>query len=251
MGVSAHTVSRHPLPFKYSMQAHIITLKGHALSERLSQECQAQAALFGIAVQIRDAVNGHHHLEHFKRNNLRPRSNDRRKLVPGHFGNFLSHYYLWKECAAGTEPYLILEHDGYFVRPLPPDVLDRFTHVLKLDAENPGKKDYQHIMQQQMDRESSTEILPMDKMSDMNKDAGFYSPGAYAYIIKPTACRLLIDWVGNNGFLSTDNQLASSVVDIQVCRPTVARLHPLFAEGDNIHTLSTAKLPNQLPPLNN
>jgi hypothetical protein len=124
-------------------------------------------------------------------------------------------------------------------------VLDRFTHVLKLDAECAGRKDYQHIMQQQQDRQSSTEILPMDKMLDMNKDAGFYSPGAYAYIIKPTACQLLIDWVGKNGFLSTDNQLASGVVDIQVCRPTVARLHPLFAEGDNIHTLSTtAKLPN-------
>jgi GR25 family glycosyltransferase involved in LPS biosynthesis len=230
------------------MQAHIITLKGHALSERLSQECQAQAALFGINVQIRDAVNGHHHLEHFKRNNLRPRSNDRRKLVPGHFGNFLSHYYLWRECAAGAEPYLILEHDGYFVRPLPQDVLDRFTHVLKLDAENPGKKDYHTIMQQQQDRQGSTEILPMDKRADMNKDAGFYSPGAYAYIIKPTACRLLINWVSDNGFLSTDNQLASGVVDIRVCRPTVARLHPLFAQGDNLHTLSTAKLPNQLLP---
>jgi hypothetical protein len=32
------------------MQSHIITLKGHALSERLSQECRAQAAQFGINV---------------------------------------------------------------------------------------------------------------------------------------------------------------------------------------------------------
>jgi len=229
------------------MQAHIITLKGHALSERLSQECRTQAALFGVDVQIRDAVNGHHHLEHFKSNNLRPRSNDRRKLVPGHFGNFLSHYYLWRECAAGTEPYLILEHDGYFVRPLPTDALDRFTHVLKLDDVDPYRRDYHTIMQQQHQEQKTTEILPMDITGRSNKGSGFYTPGSYAYIIKPAAGRLLIDWVSNNGFLPTDNQLALGVVDIRVCQPTVVRLHPLFAEGDNIHTLSTAKSADQLP----
>ena len=229
------------------MQAHIITLKGHALSERLSQECREQAALFGIAVQIRDATHGRDHLQHFQRHGLTPRSTDKRKLRPGHFGNFLSHYYLWRDCALGTEPYLILEHDGYFVRPLPTDVLDRFTHVLKLDDVDPYNKDYHTIMQQQHQEQKPTEILPMDITGRSNKGSGFYTPGSYAYIIKPAAGRLLIDWVSHNGFLSTDNQLALAVVDIRVCQPTVVRLHPLFAEGDNILTLSTAKLPDQLP----
>jgi len=230
------------------MQSHIITLKGHALSERLSRECRDQAALFGINVQIRDAVNGHHHTEHLARTGLTPVASIReKKRTPGMFGNFLSHYYLWRECAGGTEPYLILEHDGYFVRPLPMDVLDRFTHVLKLDDVDPYNKHYHTIMQQQHQEQKPTEILAMDITGRGNKGSGFYTPGSYAYIIKPAAGQLLIDWVGNNGFLPTDNQLALGVVDIRVCHPTVVRLHPLFAEGDNIHTLSTAKLPDQLP----
>ena len=233
------------------MHAHIITLKGHALSERLSKECRAQAALFGIDVQIRDAVNGHHYQEHLKHNNLKPSTSlAEPKKTPGMFGNFLSHYYLWQECARGIEPYLILEHDGYFVRPLPTDVLDRFTHVLKLDDVDPYNKDYHAIMQQQSEQQQQTKILPMDIIGKKKKGAGFYTPGSYAYIIKPTAFQLLIECINNNGFLATDNQIASMVVEIMTCRPTVARLHPLFAEGDNIHTLSTAKLPNQLPPPN-
>ena len=171
-----------------------------------------------------------------------------KKKTPGMFGNFLSHYYLWRECARGTEPYLILEHDGYFVRPLPQDVLDRFAHVLKLDDVDPYSKDYHAIMQQQQQEQKPTEILAMDTTGRGNKGAGFYTPGSYAYIIKPAAGGLLVDWIQHRGFLPTDNQLALGVVDIRVCRPTVARLHPLFAQGDNIHTLSTAKFADQLPP---
>jgi GR25 family glycosyltransferase involved in LPS biosynthesis len=229
------------------MQTHIITLKGHALSERLSLECQAQAALFGIAVQIRDAVNGHHHPQHLERANIKPAAMREKKKTPGMFGTFLSHYYLWQDCAQGTEPYLILEHDGYLVRPLPPDVLDRFTHVLKLDDVDPYNKDYHTIMQQQHQEQKPTEILPMSTQGRKNHGAGFYTSGGYAYIIKPTACQRLIDWIQHRGFLPVDNQLGLDVVDIQVCRPTVARLHPLFAQGDNIHTLSTSKLSAQLP----
>jgi GR25 family glycosyltransferase involved in LPS biosynthesis len=232
---------------KYSMKSYIITLLGHGLGEQLSAECQAQAARFGITVQRRDAVNGHGWEDHLLREGLRTAGFREKKKTPGMYGNFLSHYHLWQECAQGQEPYLILEHDGYFVRPLPTDVLGRFTHVLKLDDVDPYRRDYDSIMRSQLGEDRPVEILPMSTEGRKNHGAGFYSPGSYAYIIKPQACRLLIDSVKNKGFLPTDNQLGTEVVDIQVCRPTVARLHEFYAQGNNIHDFSTAKFADQLP----
>jgi GR25 family glycosyltransferase involved in LPS biosynthesis len=229
------------------MQSHIITLKGHSLGERISAECRTRAALFGIDMAVREAVNGRGWQDHLMRESLKPAGFRDKKKTPGMFGNFLSHYYLWQECARGKEPYLILEHDGYFVRPLPADVMSRFEHVLKLDDVDPYRRDYHTIMQQQDREQRPTEILPMSTEGRKDHGAGFYSSGSYAYIIKPTACQLLIRWIQDKGFLPTDNQLGVNVVDIRVCRPTVVRLHPLFAEGDNIHALSTAKFADQLP----
>lgn len=229
------------------MKSYIITLRGHRLGEQLSAECQAQAARFGIHVELREAVNGHGWQDHLLREGLRPAAFREKKKTPGMYGNFLSHYHLWGQCARGTEPYLILEHDGYFVRPLPENVMDKFTHVLKLDDVDPYRWDYDSIMRSQLQSEQPVEIVPMTTEGRKDHGAGFYSSGSYAYIIKPEACRLLIDSVKNKGFLPTDNQLGLAVVDIQVCRPTVARLHAFYSEGDNIHQFSTAKFPDQLP----
>ena len=238
---------RHAHTFKYSMRSYIIILRGHQLGERIGAECREQAARFGIQVERRDAVNGYLWQDHLLREGLRPAAFRDKKKTPGMYGNFLSHYHLWQQCAQGTEPYLILEHDGYLLRPLPEHVLDRFTHVLKLDDVDPYRTDYDSIMRSQLQQEQPVEIVPMSTVGRKDHGAGFYSSGSYAYIIKPAACRLLIDFVKNKGFLPTDNQLGLGVVDIQVCHPTVARLHEFYAQGDNIHAFSTAKFSDQLP----
>ncbi len=231
------------------MKSYIITLRGHRLGEQISAECRAQAACFGITVELRDAVNGHGWQDHLQREGLRPANFREKSKTPGIYGNFLSHYHLWKDCALGTEPYLILEHDGYFVRPLPANVLGQFTHVLKLDDVSAYRSDYDQVMRSQSQSAQPVEILPMSTVGRKNHGAGFYSPGSYAYIIKPTACQLLIDSVKKKGFLPTDNQLGLGVVDIKVCNPTVARLHEFYAQGDNIHDFSTARVLDQLPKL--
>jgi len=227
------------------MRSYIIILRGHSLGERIGAECQAQAALFGIQAERRDAVHGHGWQDHLMREGLRTAAFRDKKKTPGMYGNFLSHYHLWQECSRGQEPYLILEHDGYLMRPLPESVLDRFIHVLKLDDVDPYGPGYDSIMRSQL--QQTVDIVPMSTVGRKNHGAGFYSPGSYAYIIKPQACRLLIDSVKNKGFLPTDNQLGSEVVDIQVCHPSVARLHEFYAQGNNIHDFSTAKFPDQLP----
>lgn len=234
---------------KYSMRSYIIILRGHSLGERIGAECQAQAALFGIQAERRDAVNGHGWQDHLMREGLRTAVFRDKKKTPGMYGNFLSHYHLWQECSRGQEPYLILEHDGYLMRPLPEAVLDKFTHVLKLDDVDPYNRDYDSIMRSQLQLQLPVEIKTMSTEGRKDHGAGFYSSGSYAYIIKPQACRLLIDSVKNKGFLPTDNQLGLAVVDIKVCCPSVARLHEFYAQDNNIQDFSTAKFSHQLPKL--
>jgi GR25 family glycosyltransferase involved in LPS biosynthesis len=60
------------------------------------------------------------------------------------------------------------------------------------------------------------------------KHAGVYSTGVYAYIIKPQGAKKLIDYVYEHGFRATDNQVGTIVLDVKVCIPSVARLHPVM-----------------------
>ena len=80
-------------------------------------------------------------MEHLKRLKITPKYKFKKGRA-GVFGCFLSHYYLWKQCVEDNVPYLILEHDGYFLRPLPKDILEKFEDVLKLDGLDPYSKQY-------------------------------------------------------------------------------------------------------------
>ena len=117
------------------IQARIIRLKGIDLSEQLADSCIKQAKNFGIDVKLFNGINGLESQAHFDKLNIRPLKKFK-KGRPGVLGCFLSHYYLWKECAESNQPYLILEHDGWISKPLPADVLSQFEHVLKLDSLN-------------------------------------------------------------------------------------------------------------------
>jgi GR25 family glycosyltransferase involved in LPS biosynthesis len=219
------------------MQAHIITLRGHELSERLSQECRAQAAKFNITALVFDAIWGKDYAEHASKLNIHihptvPNS----KMTIGHYGNFLSHFYLWQQCVKDAEPYLILEHDGYFIKPLPNNILDQFIDVLKLDSIDPYRKDYENVIADEFNMPLCIRNIKPSKI----KQAGGYTWGCYAYIIKPHAAQKLINWVKEYGFLPTDNQIGLGILDIKTCYPTVARMHPFLCIGDNIYTQSTA-----------
>lgn len=212
------------------MQARIIRVKGIGLSEQLAQSCIEQAKQFGINVVAVDGINGLEYQSHLDRLQIKPLKKFK-KGRPGVYGCFLSHYYLWKECADSTEPYLILEHDGWFVRPLPNDIMLQFDHVLKLDAVNPYSITYPQTLEQQSNL--STTIYTIKHEDSAVADPVYYSRGAYAYIIKPTAAKLIINWIEQYGFLPADQQLRLDICDIKTITPTVVRLHPYFYnEGD-------------------
>jgi GR25 family glycosyltransferase involved in LPS biosynthesis len=222
------------------MKSFIIRLKHNNISEEQAQDCVEQARKFNIDVEYFDAVNGLEHQTHCEKLNIRPLKFFKKGL-PGVYGCLLSHYYLWSKCVELNEPIIILEHDGYFIRPLPDDILDRFQDVLKLDSLNPYDPEYSKIIQDSFHDDCDLEVTEINHNEKLHNDAGFYSWGSYAYIIKPHAAKNVIDWIADRGFLPSDHQLGTRVARIETCWPTMARLHPFYAVDDNIHAMSLTR----------
>jgi hypothetical protein len=61
-------------------------------------------------------------------------------MTLGHYGNFLSHFYLWMQCVRDKVPYLVLEHDGWLMREIPGNILNQFDDICKLDCFSPWMK---------------------------------------------------------------------------------------------------------------
>jgi len=226
------------------MKAVIIRLKDNSISEKHADECVTQAKTFGIDIEYFDAINGLEYPSHLERLKIFPKYKFKKGRA-GVFGCFLSHYYLWKKCMEDDVPYLILEHDGYFVGPLPDDVLDRFDDVLKLDGLDPFSKEYELALE----NEKNTTLIykkyhnPTAKFLEKNQ-TGNYLRGAYGYIIKPHAAKIIVEWIAVNGFVPADNQIGDALVDIQVVSPTVIRLHPAY--NNRIRELSLTSNPDLL-----
>ena len=210
------------------MKKFIIRLQNNTISEKYAFDCVRQAKHFGIEVDYFDAINGKDYQSHLEKLQINPRYKFKKGRA-GVYGCFLSHYYLWKMCSEGNQSFLILEHDGYFIRELPVDIEDKFSDVLKLDNLDPFSNQYNFLLEKNFN--SKLEIMtytnPQAKFLAKNK-TGNYMRGAYGYIIKPHAAKKIIDWIGINGFVPADQQIGNEIVDIQVTIPTVVRLHPAY-----------------------
>jgi glycosyl transferase family 25 len=210
------------------MKSFIIRLKNNSISEKYAAECVNQAKTFGIDVDYFDAINGLEYPSHLEKLKIFPRYKFKKGRA-GVFGCFLSHYYLWKKCIADGIPYLILEHDGYFVEPLPDDILDRFADVLKLDEQDPFSKEYNLALDNEKNKPITYKKYHNATAKFLEKNqTGNYMRGAYGYIIKPHAARKIVKWISINGFVPADNQIGDALVDIQVVTPTIVRLHPAY-----------------------
>ena len=226
------------------MKNFIIRLKNNPISEKYATECVNQAKTFGIDVDYFDAINGLDYASHLEKLNIHPKYKFKKGRA-GVYGCFLSHYYLWQQCVADNVPYCVLEHDGYFIKPLPVDILNQFTDVLKLDGENPFSKDYDQIINLKNTQPISIQKYNNPDAKFLHKNqTGNYMRGAYGYIIKPHAAKIIVDWISVNGFVPADNQLGDALVDIQVTVPSVVRLHPAY--NNRIRELSLTSNPDLL-----
>lgn len=211
-----------------NLKSYIIRLKDNAISEKHAAECVEQAKKFGVDVHYFDAINGNDYSSHLKTLNIAPRYRFKKGRA-GVYGCFLSHYYLWKNCIESGQPFLILEHDGYFIKPLPENILEMFDDVLKLDRFNPYTKKYNILIESEKENNISINayINPDAKFLEKNQ-TGMYMKGAYGYIIKPHAAEKIISWISKNGFVPADQQIGNAIVDIKVTSPTIVRLHPAY-----------------------
>ena len=226
------------------MKNFIIRLKNNPISEKYATECVNQAKTFGIDVDYFDAINGLEYASHLEKLNIHPKYKFKKGRA-GVYGCFLSHYYLWQQCVADNVPYCVLEHDGYFIKPLPVDILNQFTDVLKLDGENPFSKEYDQIINLKNAQPISIQKYNNPDAKFLHKNqTGNYMRGAYGYIIKPHAAKIIVDWISVNGFVPADNQLGDALVDIQVTVPSVVRLHPAY--NNRIRELSLTSNPDLL-----
>ena len=102
---------------------------------------------------------------------------------PGTQGCFLSHWQLWNQCAAGSDPIAIFEHDVEF---LAPPMHVEFQDVIKFEGFRPSKP------------------IP----------AGQWWEGARAYAITPQGAAKIVAWVHQHGAMPADWMLCDGIVDV-------------------------------------
>jgi len=224
------------------MKYKIICLKECDISIKNTDDCIEQAKKFNVDVEIFDAIDGRESKKHFDALNIKKKWNFKDGGTLGIDGCFLSHFYLWKECFETNIPYMILEHDGYFIKKLPDNILEKFEDVLKLDHLD----SFSHYYNQQIESHKNINENIIKYYNDFSKqnelnETGSYLRGAYSYIIKPLAAKKLIDRVYEKGYLPADCQIGDTIVDIKVCIPTIVRLHPIYSKNKNILELSTTR----------
>lgn len=223
------------------MKTFIIRLEENEHSCQMAQECFDQAVLHGLEPNFFKAINGNDAQKHYAQTGVFPKRRMKKGRL-GVLGCFFSHYYLWQECMITDTPIVILEHDGYMLKPLPKNILDTFEDVLKLDRCDPFSNSYNKVLE-----EESTLNLSIEKYTNLeNKNpvkigTGNYFKGAYAYIIKPSGAKKIIKHIRQNGHVPADQQIGDWIVDTRTTIPSLARLHPYYAIGANIKQASLTR----------
>ena len=230
-----------------NLTASIIRLENNTHSRNMAYECKVAANEHGIETNYFTAIDGKNAEQEYTRANIPKPIKNLKKGRAGVLGCFFSHYYLWVRCANLNQPMIILEHDGYFIRPLPNNILNEFNDVLKLDRFDPYGKYYNDIVNETLDKPVNVIEYknPAPKNTVKIGTGDQYFKGAYSYIIKPHAARKLINWIKLNengkGHRPADQQIGSGIVRLQTTDVTVARLHPFYSIGDNIKTESLTR----------
>jgi len=103
------------------VEAYIITLKGNAVSQRLSDRCQKSCELVGQPYTVWDAFDGTtgqiyypEHAQHQNHYRFLKQMND--ALTTTEVATILSHYSLWAHCVSIDVPIVILEHDAIMMQ---------------------------------------------------------------------------------------------------------------------------------------
>ena len=156
------------------MKAFVITITENPQSVEAADRCVESAAKFGIQVTKHKANTPHNIDIHqfFRENSINDRYfHEEYSRLENCMAAFSSHYTLWKECIKANTPFLILEHDAFFVDKLPAVTTG---HIV-----NFGKPSYGNF--------KIPNFVGESKM--FSKE---YLPGAHAYKVTPVAANELV-----------------------------------------------------------
>lgn len=218
------------------MKTYIIRLEENSHSCEMAKDCYNQAKHHGLDAEYFKAVHGKDTALHYEKTGVLAKKKMKKGRL-GVLGCFFSHFYLWLTCIELDEPLIVLEHDGFIIKPITDDILHEFDDVLKLDRLDPYSKSYNKNLKKEEDLE--LEIQKYTNLNPKNPDkigTGNYFKGAYAYIIKPSGAKKLVEHIKEHGHVTADQQIGDWVVDTKTTVPSLARLHPWYSIGNNINT---------------
>ena len=224
------------------MRTRIIVLQSSEISRSMGAKCIARAKEFGIEAEVFNGIHGANAPEILAELKLRQYKPKMKGGRLGVLGCFLSHYFLWDECVKSDEPYMILEHDAYMLRPLPENVLGLFPDVLKLDSLDPYSKTYNKKLSAQSEEIKIWSLHDRKEHGKQEHTRGLYSIGGYGYIIKPHAAEHIIEQCKRYGFRPADHQLhTTNEIDINHIAPSIVRIHTDYHDLRAMKTMSLTR----------
>lgn len=225
------------------MKSYMIVLKNNDYSKEVSDKCISEAKKYGIYPEIFNAINGKdkfadEFLHSLGINKVLNSANalDKFKNSPGVKGCLVSHLSLFLKCIEDNQPYLILEHDGYFIDTLPEDILDHFDDVLHLDSFDQLHQDYDYNIMKS--RSKKLEYTHYNNIRPKNRckyraligKEGIrhtYFFGTHGYIIKPHACKKAIAYLQKYGCVPFDWLMNNhNFPNIKGVTKPIVRVHP-------------------------
>lgn len=222
------------------MKCYIIRLPSNKFSLELSQSSINQAKKFNIYLEPFDGVTGYKAKAIFQDDSIQKYPKFLKHDTAGVMGCAASHYLLWKRCSEQEEPFLILEHDGYFIDYLPHNIENDFEEIIKLDIGNPYSSDYEKTFNSNDDQIKVVDFKRPIPFKDFAAPYGNYFNGAYAYIIKPSAAQKIIKAMKKNGWVPSDKQIGANLFKLQMTSKSIVRLHPIY-NHKNITRLSLTR----------
>ena len=215
------------------MKYFVIKKENDILSESLANEFVVSAKKFGIEVE---KVNGvyRNHDALLDEKNIFPyfKLKDEKKKNKGVAGCFLSHFLLWEKCLEINEPIGIFEHDALFIRPMPANILNLFTHHCILDYAV-HFDNYEDIVAQ----DGPIVVNNYEKINDekitLSKINKTHVRGSHAHLITPLGAKTLIDSVKKYGYLAADATVNQYYTSYITAFPILVRCNPFFSNAEN------------------
>lgn len=194
------------------MNIFIIVSTENERSVQKAKECIESANKFGIYPQIFEAIKGTKSNKTFNKLKIKLKpinENAACKLnSSGVRGCLASHLELLNMCSRSNVPYLILEHDAYFIRKIDfNNLMTKFKNVLHLDACSHTDIDYD--LQINYSLENEINVIDYNtncKKRKIGNDERIHTRfcGSHAYIIKPHASERIINYVRTCGLMPAD-----------------------------------------------